>query len=307
MEEAAHLNHETVMREAAVAALLGGGASSGDVFVDATFGGGGHSHLLLKKLPEGCRLIALDCDEYAAERAKRLTHPSFSFARCNYADMEDALNARSVGAVRGMLFDLGLSSMQLDSPERGFSFRAAGELDMRMDRRTGQTVAQWLRDVDEKTLAAALRDYGEEPEASRIAKALCVERGYLTTTAALAQAVVAAKKKPSPPGKHPATRVFQALRIAINHELQRLRQGLNMACDKLAVGGRLVVIAFHSLEDRIAKRLAVVDSFPGFGRVSASGLRQIGRMCRPSKEEIAANPRARSACMRVFVKTEVAF
>lgn len=318
MEKVADLTHETVFRAEAVAALLDGGApaggdasdagggdrAAGGWFVDATFGGGGHSRLLLEQMPADGRLLALDCDEVAAARAAAVCHPRFDFARRDFAELTAVLEERCIAGVCGVLFDLGVSSMQLDDISRGFSFRGEAELDMRLDRRSGVSAADWLRNNDEKTIRAALRRYGEEPEAGRVARALFAARGTANTTTAFADIVRAAKRRPTP-GRHPATRAFQALRIVVNDELENLRRGLDAARRALVVGGRLVVIAFHSLEDRIAKRLTFAETFPGFGRVGGGDLSPVGRMRRPSEEEVAANPRARSACLRVFVKTVV--
>ena len=290
------------MLEPAVSALLGGGVGSG-AWIDATFGGGGHSGEILRRLPPDACLLALDCDDYAAMQAATVADPRFIFARRNFADIKEAAEAAGVTQVHGVLFDLGVSSMQLDAAERGLSFRCRGPLDMRLDRRAEMTAGKLLAVLDEQSLAQLFRRYGEEPEARRVARALWARRDEIVDTATLARLVVASKRR-HPPGRHSATLVFQALRIAVNDELENLRRGLAAACDLLSAGGRLVVIAFHSLEDRIVKRLMTGISFPGFGRINALGMRALGRAHPPSAEEVAANPRARSARMRVFVKME---
>lgn len=303
MAEDTTLTHQSVFCAEAVGAVLAAMPGAGDTVVDATFGGGGHSRALLAKLPADCRLLALDCDEFAAARAATIKNPNFTFVRRNFAALPEVLTALNIDGVRAVLFDLGVSSLQLDAPARGFSFRYDSALDMRLDRRSGQTAMHWLQNNDEDAIRTALKNYGEEPEARRIARVLFAHRADMTTTASLADAVRAAKKHPTP-GKHPATRVFQALRIAVNQELENLQKGLDAAIRVLLVGGRLVVIAFHSLEDRIVKRLTVGVTFPGWGRMAGYPLRPIGRMQRPSAAEVAVNPRARSARLRVFMKTE---
>lgn len=303
MAEDTALTHQPVFYAEAVGAALAAMPGAGDTVVDATFGGGGHSRALLEKLPADCRLLALDCDEFAAARAAAIKKPNFTFVRRNFAALSEVLAALDIGGVRAVLFDLGVSSLQLDAPTRGFSFRYDSALDMRLDRRDGETAMQWLQNNDEAAICAALKNYGEEPEARRVARVLFARRADLMTTAALVDAVTAAKKRPTP-GKHPATRVFQALRIAVNQELENLQKGLDAAVRALLVGGRLVVIAFHSLEDRIVKRLTAGATFPGWGRMAGYPLRPVGRMQRPSVAEVAANPRARSARLRVFTKTE---
>lgn len=300
MARSATVNHTTVLAAPAAAAVLSPG---GGCYIDATFGGGGHSRMLLQQMPADSRLLALDCDEYAEARAAEVQDSRFSFLRRNFADLADAAADAEIGAgeVHGILFDLGLSSLQLDSAERGMAFSRLGPLDMRLDRRTATTVRSLLDSSDERELARIFRDYGEEPEARYIARAICTRRHEITDTAMLAK-VVADSKRRRPPGRHPATLVFQALRIAVNRELETLRQGLESACALLAEGGRLVVIAFHSLEERVVKRTLAAPSFPGIGRVGGAGMRPLGKAITPSIEETNMNPRARSARMRVFVK-----
>lgn len=295
----APLSHMTVLGAPAAAALLAGG---GGRYIDATFGGGGHSRLLLEKMPPDGRLIALDCDEYAEAAAAEITDGRFSFLRRNFAELGDVAGD---GEIDGVLFDLGVSGMQLESAERGLSFMRPGPLDMRLDRRGGATAESLLRAFSERELIGILREYGEEPEARRVGRALYARRRQIKDTAALAK-IVSDSKCVRPPGRHPATLVFQALRIAVNREFKVLRRGLEAARRLLALGGRLVVIAFHSAEDRTVKRALSARSFPGIGTVDG-GMRPAGKLTAPSAEEIAANPRARSARMRVFIKeTEAA-
>ena len=288
----------------AVGALLAAPApADGRVFVDATFGGGGHSRLILEKLTAADRLLALDCDEYAAARAAQWPSDRFAFDRCNYSQLADVLIRRGLSVVTGILFDLGISSLQVDTASRGFSFRLNGDLDMRLDRRLGPSAAEWLATSDEKTIHRVLRDYGEEPEARRLSRALYLARHRLSSTAQLSELVCETKRRPAKPGRHPATQVFQALRMAVNQELRHLQKGLEAAVAALQTGGRLVVIAFHSVEDRLVKHFSAGVSFPGLGAVHKPPLSPVGRLRRPSESEIADNPRARSARMRVFVKT----
>lgn len=295
--------HRTVMPSEAVDALLAGGCRAADgVFVDATFGAGGHSRLLLARLQAPQRLLALDCDETAAQHAARMSPPNFIFARRNFAELPAVLAEQSISQVCGVLFDLGVSSMQLEAMPRGFSFRSSAPLDMRLDRRDGETLQQWLVRQDEAGICEAIRRFGEEPEARNIARAIYQNREQLATTQQLAEVITAACRRPPKPGIHPATQVFQALRIAVNRELEKLQSGLAAACGALVAGGRLVVIAFHSLEDRIVKQLGVGQSLPGLGQVARPRMQAVGKMQRASADEVRANPRARSACMRVFVK-----
>ena len=301
MAESAPVNHVAVLAIPAAEALL---SPDGGCYIDATFGGGGHSRLLLQKMPASARLLALDCDEYAAARAAEVRDSRFCFfLRRNFAELKDAAAEAGIGngEARGVLFDLGVSSLQLECAGRGMSFSRRGPLDMRMDRRAATTAKTLLESCDERELVRILRDYGEEPEARRVGRALFARRGDIADTAELAQ-IVYDSKRHRPPGRHPATLAFQALRIAVNRELDALRRGLEAACALLAHGGRLAIIAFHSLEDRIVKRTLAAPSFPGFGRVGGLGMRPLGKATTPSAEETARNPRARSARMRVFVK-----
>ncbi|PIQ53741.1 MAG: 16S rRNA (cytosine(1402)-N(4))-methyltransferase [Comamonadaceae bacterium CG12_big_fil_rev_8_21_14_0_65_59_15] len=304
--------HTTVLLGEAVDALLGALPHSGDVdpvFVDATFGRGGHSRLLLSRLPERACVIAFDKDPEALCAAADITDPRFSIRHLGFRHLGD-LPAASVS---GVLMDLGISSPQVDNPARGFSFRQNGPLDMRMDTTRGDSVAQWLAQAGVEQITEVIRDYGEERFAGSIAKAIVARRqarGPLVTTAELAQ-LVADTVKTREPGKDPATRTFQAFRIFINAELEELQQALATSLKVLRPGGRLVVISFHSLEDRIVKQFItqhareVFDRRAPFAPPRAMQFKALGRI-KPSAAEIAANPRARSAVMRVAERTAVA-
>ena len=278
-------------------------------YIDATFGRGGHSRLILSRLSAQGRLTVFDKDPQAIAEAQAL---SASDARVAVRHQGFAhLNELPPASADGLLMDLGVSSPQIDDPARGFSFRHDGPLDMRMDTTRGQSVADWLATVDTKTLAEVIREYGEERFAQSIAKAVDrrrQERGPVRTTAELAE-IVAGAVKTREPGKDPATRTFQALRIFINAELEELQQALAAALKVLRPGGRLVVISFHSLEDRMVKQFIaaqsreVVDRRALFATPRALPLKGLERVM-PSAAEIEANPRARSAVMRVAERTE---
>ncbi len=304
MEPDVHPAHTTVLLQEAVDALLGAGAGRLACFVDATYGRGGHSALLLQRLPADATLIAFDRDPQAVAHAQAqvLSDARFSIRQQPFSD----IGKLPEGSLDGVLMDLGVSSPQIDSAERGFSFRFDGPLDMRMDTTRGMSVAQWLQDADLHTLTEVIRDYGEERFASAIAKAIVARRtehGPITRTTELAT-LVAAAVKTREKGQNPATRTFQAFRIFINAELEELTQGLSAALRLLKPGGRLVVISFHSLEDRIVKQFIaehsreVYDRRNPFATPKAMALQSIGRS-KPCASEIAANPRARSAVMRV--------
>ena len=298
--------HTTVLLSEAVDALL---TQPDQTYVDATFGRGGHSRLILSRLNPAGRLIAFDKDPQAVEAASALTDPRFSIRHQGFAHLGE-LPAASVA---GVLMDLGVSSPQIDQPERGFSFRNDGPLDMRMDTTRGQSVCEWLATAELTHIVEVIRDYGEERFALPIAKAIVASRqeGRLpVTTLGLAQ-IVANAVKTREPGKDPATRTFQAFRIFINGELEELRQALEASLHVLQPGGRLVVISFHSLEDRIVKQFIakhsreVVDRrSPGWmlNQASVMKLNALGRM-KPSDAEIAANARSRSAVMRIAERT----
>jgi 16S rRNA (cytosine1402-N4)-methyltransferase len=249
------LQHRTVLLDEAVDALDLAGARAAGTYIDGTFGRGGHSRLILSKLaPEG-RLIAFDKDLQAIATAQQITDPRFSIVHDSFATMREALAARGVAQVDGILLDLGISSPQVDDASRGFSFRNDGPLDMRMDTTRGISAADWLAGVDERLLEKVIRDYGEERFAFQIAKAVVARRAIepISSTRQLA-AIVANAVKTREKGKDPATRTFQAVRIFINKELEDLEAGLSAAYDLLAPGSRMSVISFHSLEDRMVKQ-----------------------------------------------------
>ena len=300
-------NHTTVMLSEAVDALFAmdgvafpGAASA--TYVDATFGRGGHSRSILSRLDDAGRLIAFDRDPEAVADAARIEDPRFSIRHEGFSHLGE-LPPESVG---GVLMDLGVSSPQIDSPQRGFSFRFDGPLDMRMDTTCGESVAQWLETADINQIAEVIRDYGEERFAGPIAKAIAArrqERGPISSTAELAQ-LVADTVKTREQGQNPATRTFQAFRIFINAELEELQQALAASLEVLQAGGRLAVISFHSLEDRIVKQFIAKHSKEEYDRRNPFAapkdmkLKALGRL-KPSDEEVAANPRSRSAILRV--------
>jgi 16S rRNA (cytosine1402-N4)-methyltransferase len=278
-------------------------------YVDATFGRGGHSRLILSQLDEGGRLLAFDKDPEAVAAANSIDDQRFSMRHEGFAA---ALAQLEAGSVTGILLDLGVSSPQIDNPGRGFSFRADGPLDMRMDPTRGQSAADWLATAPVEQMAEVIRDYGEERFAVPIAKAIAArrqERGPLASTSDLAQ-LVAGAVKTREPGQDPATRTFQALRIYLNAELEELQQALAASLTVLQAQGRLVVISFHSLEDRIVKQFIakhsrdVVDRRAPFAAPPPMKLEALERV-KPSAAEVQANPRARSAIMRVAQRTEV--
>ncbi len=301
--------HTTVLLDEAVDALLAGaGDAPAGLWVDATFGRGGHSRRLLSRLSPQGRLLAFDKDPEAIQEAARIQDARFSIRHEGFRHLAD-LPAASVA---GVLMDLGVSSPQIDAPERGFSFRFDGPLDMRMDPTRGESVAQWLAGADVAQIAEVIREYGEERFAGPIAKAIVArrqERGPVASTAELAE-LVAGAVKTREPGQNPATRTFQALRIFINAELEELQQALEASLSVLQPGGRLVVISFHSLEDRIVKQFIaqhskeVYDRRAPFAAPQPMRLKALART-KPGAAEVAANPRARSAVMRVAERTEV--
>ncbi len=307
-------NHTTVLLNEAVEALLsntdavpGDPAIGAPTYVDATFGRGGHSRLILSRLPPQGRLIAFDKDPEAVAEAATIVDPRFTIRHQGFCHLGE-LPAASVA---GVLLDLGISSPQIDNPARGFSFRSDGPLDMRMDTTRGQSVAQWLASAELNSIAEVIRDYGEERFAGAVAKAIVArrqERGPISTTAELAQ-LVAGAVKTREPGQNPATRTFQALRIFINAELEELQQALDASLNVLQPGGRLVVISFHSLEDRIVKQFIAAHSRDGYDRRApfappkAMRLKALGRI-KPGAHEVAANPRSRSAVLRVAQRTD---
>ncbi|MGP1630633.1 MAG: 16S rRNA (cytosine(1402)-N(4))-methyltransferase RsmH [Giesbergeria sp.] len=300
--------HTTVLLDEAVDALLADASGRSDgLWVDATFGRGGHSRRILSRLPPGARLLAFDKDLEAIQEATRIADARFSIRHEGFSGLAEL----APQSVAGVLLDLGVSSPQIDSPERGFSFRFDGPLDMRMDTTRGQSVAEWLSDAPVEQITEVIREYGEERFAGPIAKAIVArrqERGPLASTAELAD-LVAGSVKTREAGQNPATRTFQAFRIFINAELEELQQALEACLSVLEPGGRLVVISFHSLEDRIAKQFMALHSKEVFDRRApfaaprAMKLEVLARV-RPSATEVAANPRARSAIMRVARRTE---
>ncbi|WP_435509872.1 16S rRNA (cytosine(1402)-N(4))-methyltransferase RsmH [Variovorax sp. LT1R16] len=300
--------HTTVLLDEAVDALTADRPDAlGGTFVDATFGRGGHTRRLLEKLAPEARLIAFDKDAEAVAEAARITDARFSIRHQGFKDLGE-LPPRSVA---GLLMDLGISSPQIDNPARGFSFRFDGPLDMRMDTTRGESVADWLATAETQQIAEVIRDYGEERFAVQIAKAIDArrqERGPISTTTELAE-LVAGAVKTREQGQNPATRTFQALRIFINAELEELQQALEASLSVLAPGGRLAVIAFHSLEDRIVKQFIaahskeVYDRRAPFAAPKVMKLRALGRV-RPSAAEVAGNPRSRSAILRIAERTE---
>jgi 16S rRNA (cytosine1402-N4)-methyltransferase len=280
------------------------------VYIDATFGRGGHAAAILERLDARGRLFAFDRDPdaVAAGRLRFAGDARVRVEHARFGELRAALRAAGVaGPVHGIVLDLGVSSPQFDDPARGFSFLRDGPLDMRMDPVAGESAAAWLAAASEGDIAGVIKRYGEEPRARRVARAIvrARERAPLTRTLELARVV--AEALPGPPtGRHPATRVFQALRIHVNAELDELQRCLPQCVDVLAPGGRLAVISFHSLEDRVVKRYlrarsqvapALVD-LPDVPPELRPVLRVIGRGTRPDAAEIAANPRARSAVLR---------
>ncbi len=281
--------HVSVLLDAAIDYLA---IRPDGTYVDATFGAGGHSKAILSQLQTG-RLIALDADPDAIARAQAISDPSFTFVHANFSELRRVLNDCGVEQVDGVLFDLGVSSMQLDNAERGFSFRDSAPLDMRMNPYRGRSAYEILTTASERELADIFFMYGEERAARRIAHAIVERRsaGKLPkTTVEFAQFVSGVVHRPGKRERiHPATRVFQALRIVVNDELDVLREGLVAAVDTLRAGGRLVAISFHSLEDRIVKH-----TFRGDARLEILTKKPLV----PDAREMAENPRARSAKLR---------
>lgn len=295
--------HRTVLLNEAITALQ---VNPDGHYIDATFGRGGHSRLLLSQLSALGRLTAFDKDLDAVAEAQSIEDPRFSIRHQGFMHLGEMPQA----SVAGVLLDLGVSSPQIDNPERGFSFRNEGPLDMRMDTTRGQSVAEWLQDASVESMTEVIRDYGEERFAGLVARAIDRYRqahGPLQTTAELAE-VVASAVKTREPGKDPATRTFQALRIFINAELEELQQALEASLKVLQPGGRLVVISFHSLEDRIVKQFMashsreVYDRRMPFAAPKVMQLKALGRT-KPGEEEVSGNPRSRSAVMRVAERT----
>ncbi|MDH3352134.1 MAG: 16S rRNA (cytosine(1402)-N(4))-methyltransferase RsmH [Gammaproteobacteria bacterium] len=285
------------------------------VYVDGTFGRGGHSSAILQQLNAHGRLIAIDRDPQAIAAAPpTLTNdPRFELIRCEIAELAKSIDERGLkGLVDGLLLDLGVSSPQLDKADRGFSFLRDGPLDMRMDPESGVSAADWLRAVDERSLKIVLRKFGEETQAARIARAIVASRrnGAIETTGQLAN-IISSVIPAHTRKKHPATRTFQAIRIFINKELEQLEAALAQSIDILAPGGRLCVISFHSLEDRIVKRFMRDASreaeqyrgMPDIPEAFRPKLRPIGKLITASADEINVNVRARSARLRIAERT----
>ena len=304
--------HRPVLLDEVIKALK---IQSSGIYVDGTFGRGGHANAILNRLGEQGRLFAMDKDPQAVAAAKEMfaQDARFSIEQGSFSQLKQHVDARQwMGKVSGILLDLGVSSPQLDDPQRGFSFRLEGALDMRMDTSGGLTAAQWVNEAKETALAQVFRDYGEERYAKRIARAIVTSRSEapITTTTQLAN-IIAQANPAWEEGKHPATRCFQALRIFINRELEDIQQCLPQSLDILIKGGRLAVISFHSLEDRIVKRFirdqARGDNFPPDLPILAAQiqpkLRAVGKAIYPTEEEINTNPRARSAVLRVAERT----
>ncbi len=300
--------HRTVLLDEAVDALDIQGERADGVYVDGTFGRGGHSALILQRLGPRGRLIGFDKDPQAIATAQTVQDARFEIVHDSFATMHAALAARGIVQVDGVLLDLGISSPQVDDAARGFSFRLDGPLDMRMDTTRGISAAEWLAIETEQKIEKVIRDYGEERFAFQIAKAIvaCRTGAPISSTRQLA-AIVARAVKTREKGKDPATRTFQAIRIFINQELEELKVGLDRAFGILAPHGRLVVISFHSLEDRIVKQfMAAKANVPQPDRrlpiravdLPKSEMKLLAKM-KPSAAEVADNPRARSAVMRV--------
>lgn len=302
-------SHVSVLLAESVAALA---IQPAGIYVDATFGRGGHSRAILAALGPTGRLIALDRDPAAIAAGTSIRDPRFTLAHAAFSDFDAVLERQGIGQVDGVLLDIGVSSPQLNTPERGMSFRFDAPLDMRMDTTQGETAAEFLARASQSELERVIRDYGEERFAHAIAKALVAARGEhgISRTGELAT-LVAQVVRTREPGQHPATRTFQALRIHVNRELEELSLALPRAVERLAPGGRLAVICFHSLEDRIVKRFmrdAAHPPQPPKGvPVRAVDLPQpvmnlVGKAMFPAAAEIAANPRCRSAVLRVAQK-----
>jgi len=308
--------HVPVLLEEVIAALA---IRADGTYVDATFGRGGHARAILASLAPAGRLFAFDRDPAAAASSLLLRDPRFAFSSCWFSELPDALAARGVERVDGALLDLGISSPQIDDPERGFSFRADGPLDMRMDPTRGESAAAFLARATARELTEVIRDYGEERFAQSIAGAIVAARAVAPVARTRQLAAIVAKAVGARPrgdrSQDPATRTFQALRIFVNRELAELALILPRIVPMLAAHGRLAVISFHSLEDRIVKRFfsSASQPFGGDPRLARLPIKTaalpgaplvlVGRAIRPSEREIAANPRARSATLRVAERT----
>ena len=307
-------SHITVLLNEAVDAL---DVKPSGTYIDGTFGRGGHSRKLLSKLGDSGRLYAIDRDVAAFSEGQLISDVRFKIEHRHFSEINQLAISNNLNKVDGILLDLGISSPQIDEGDRGFSFRFDAPLDMRMDQTRGQTVAQLLTTISEQQLGKVIKDYGEERFAKQVARAIIKERTdgrAITTTGQLAKIVASAIPKIEP-GQNPATRTFQALRIFVNSELEELSLILPQCLDLLAEGGRLVVISFHSLEDRIVKRFIQGeqnrDDLPSNFPVKAKDLPQprlmaIGKAIKPSVDEVKQNVRSRSAVMRVAMRTATA-
>ncbi len=308
------MSHIPVLLHEALTALC---IQHDGVYLDCTFGRGGHSRAILTELGANGRLIGFDRDPSAVAVARNLAQedPRFEVVHTAFSELETALDSLAVSRVHGILMDLGVSSPQLDEAERGFSFQADGPLDMRMDPTTGESAADWIARADADEIAHVLWVFGEERFSRRIARAI-VEARQLTpivTTTQLSQIVTSAQPKKDQ-NKHPATRSFQGIRLYINGELTEVEQGLEAAMNRLEVGGRLAVISFHSLEDRLVKRALRDASRPPKGdprmplpdSVAQPKLKLVGKAIKASPDELRLNPRARSAVLRIAERTEAA-
>ena len=306
------MSHIPVLLHEALDALC---IRSDGIYLDCTFGRGGHSRAILASLDEGGRLIGFDRDPSAVAAAQDLAKKDsrFEIVHTAFSELESALDSIAIARVHGVLMDLGVSSPQLDQAERGFSFQVDGPLDMRMDPTSGQSAADWIARADTDEIADVLWVLGEERFSRRIARAIAEARKVepIVTTAQLSKIVSDAQPKKDQ-NKHPATRTFQAIRLHINEELSEVEQGLEAAVKRLEVGGRLAVISFHSLEDRLVKR-ALRDAsrlpqgdprMPLPDSVAKPRMRLMGKVIKASTGELRMNPRARSAVLRVAERTE---
>jgi 16S rRNA (cytosine1402-N4)-methyltransferase len=302
--------HRSVLLREAIDGLIVEGSG---VYIDATFGRGGHSQEILKRIDRGSVLLCIDKDIEAIRVAEQLDDKRVIIRKGSFVKLKFWVDElKFIGKVRGILLDLGVSSPQLDNSSRGFSFFRDGPLDMRMDRGQPLNAAMWLKDAKEGEIEKVLREYGEERYSRRIARFIVKERAIepIVTTGRLAEIVTRANPKWEQ-HKHPATRAFQAIRIFINDELQELSLCLEQCLDVLAVSGRLVVISFHSLEDRVVKKFIkkhrsgeVPEWLPVRDEQLSRRLRCIGRTIRASEEEVHDNPRSRSATLRIMEKLQ---
>jgi 16S rRNA (cytosine1402-N4)-methyltransferase len=306
-----NLSHRPVLLDEAVNALLGESPVQSGFYIDGTFGRGGHSRLILERMHSTSKLLATDKDLQAIEEANKISDKRFQIIHGSFAALERHVSPSSVD---GILLDLGISSPQIDQAQRGFSFRMDGPLDMRMNTQEGLSAQEWLAVESEKNIARVIKDYGEERFAVSIAKAIVAsrEQGAIIRTTRQLQALVASVVRTRDREQDPATRTFQAIRIFINKELSDLEEGLKMALNLLKPGGRLVVISFHSLEDRMVKqfmqqhsKVVVPRGLPlTESQIPKSPLQILGRM-KPSEKEVLENPRSRSAVMRIAQKVGI--